>query len=177
MNPIDMKPTIINTHVVAIPYPGRGHINPMMNLCKLLASRNHDLLITFVVTKEWLGFIGSSCNKPDNIHFASIPNVLPSELVRGTDFPGFYESVMTKMEAPFEDLLDALDLPVTAIIADTELKWAIRLGNERDLPVATICTTSATVFSILHSVVLTENRHFLVDLIGTNSQFNLFFFS
>ncbi|KAK8672478.1 hypothetical protein V6N13_110846 [Hibiscus sabdariffa] len=51
------------------------------------------------------------------------PNVLPSEPA------GFYESVMTKMEAPFEELLDTLELPVTAIIADTELKWAITMEN------------------------------------------------
>ncbi|TYG88146.1 hypothetical protein ES288_A13G271900v1 [Gossypium darwinii] len=150
MNLIHTRP-ISGTHVVAIPYPGRGHINPMMNLCKLLASRKHDLLITFVITEEWLGFI-RSYTKPDNIHFASIPNVLLSELVRGADFPGFYEAVMTKMEAPFEELLDTLELPVTAIIADTELKWAICMGNRRNFRVASLCTTSAKFFSVLHSM-------------------------
>ncbi|OMO82906.1 UDP-glucuronosyl/UDP-glucosyltransferase [Corchorus capsularis] len=164
MDPIDMKPNSTITHLVAIPYPGRGHINPMMNLCKLLSSRKNDLLITFIVTEEWLGFIGS-CVKPDNIHFAAIPNVLPSELVRGADFAGFYESVMTKMEAPCEKLLDSLELPVTAIIADIELKWAICMGSRRNFPMASLCTTSATVFSILNSIDFTENWHFLVDLL------------
>ncbi|OMP02399.1 UDP-glucuronosyl/UDP-glucosyltransferase [Corchorus olitorius] len=159
----DMKPNTI-THLVAIPYPGRGHINPMMNLCKLLSSRKNDLLITFVVTEEWLGFIGS-CVKPDNIRFAAIPNVLPSELVRGADFAGFYEAVMTKMEAPCEKLLVSLELPVTAIIADIELKWAICMGNRRNFPVASLCTTSATVFSILNSIDFTENWHFIFDLL------------
>ncbi|GAV58679.1 UDPGT domain-containing protein [Cephalotus follicularis] len=46
-------------HVVAMPYPGRCHVNPMMNFCKLLVSRKNDILITFVVTEEWLGYIGS----------------------------------------------------------------------------------------------------------------------
>ncbi|XVE58972.1 hypothetical protein DITRI_Ditri05aG0006500 [Diplodiscus trichospermus] len=163
--------SITSTHVVAIPYPGRGHINPMMNLCKLLASRKHDLLITVVVTEEWLGFIGS-CSKPDNINFASIPNVIPSELVRGADFPGFYETVMTKMETPFQELLDSLELPVTAILADTELKWAIRMGNRRNLPVASLCTTSATVFSILQGIVQTENWHSLVNLLDKGTEQN-----
>ncbi|MBA0875323.1 hypothetical protein Goshw_029751 [Gossypium schwendimanii] len=167
MNLVHTRP--ISGTLVAIPYPGRGHINPMMNLCKLLASRKHDLLITFVITEEWLGFIGSY-TKPDNIHFASIPNVLPSELVRGADFPGFYEAVMTKMEAPFEELLDTLELPVTAIIADTELKWAICMGNRRNFPVASLCTTSAKFFSVLHSMVLTENRLFLIDTLDNGSE-------
>ncbi|XP_020228882.1 UDP-glycosyltransferase 87A1-like [Cajanus cajan] len=54
-------------HVVAMPFPGRGHINPMMNLCKILAcKRPNEILITFVVTEEWLGFIGAD-PKPDAI--------------------------------------------------------------------------------------------------------------
>ncbi|KAJ0084453.1 hypothetical protein Patl1_31012 [Pistacia atlantica] len=87
---INLKPTAVR-HVVAMPLPGRGHINPMMNLCKLIASKTNDILVTFVVTEEWLGFIGSDA-KPDNLGFASIPNVIPSELVRGVEFPRFYEA-------------------------------------------------------------------------------------
>ncbi|KAI3526317.1 hypothetical protein L1887_05565 [Cichorium endivia] len=79
----------VNCHVVAIPYPGRGHINPMMNLCKLITlHRPSEFLITFVVTEEWLGFIGSE-PKPTNVRFATIPNVIPSEVNRAADFPGF----------------------------------------------------------------------------------------
>ncbi|KAE8655293.1 putative UDP-Glycosyltransferase superfamily protein [Hibiscus syriacus] len=68
-------------HVVPVPYPGRGHVNPMMNPCKLLCSKTSNILITFVVTEEWLGFI-SSDKKPFNVRFRTIPNVGPSELVR-----------------------------------------------------------------------------------------------
>ncbi|KAL6979041.1 7-deoxyloganetin glucosyltransferase [Sarracenia purpurea var. burkii] len=123
-------------HVVAMPYPGRGHINPMMNLCNLLASRDHSVLVTFVVTEEWFGFL-SSDDKPENIRFATIPNVIPSEIGRATDFPGFIEAVMTKLEEPFERLLDRLHPPTpTVIIYDTSLMWVIEVGNRRNIPVA-----------------------------------------
>ncbi|KAK3019339.1 hypothetical protein RJ639_003870 [Escallonia herrerae] len=64
-----------------MPYPGRGHINPMMNLCKLMATKRADVLVTFIVTQEWLD---SLCHepKPDNIRFATVPNVIPSEKAR-----------------------------------------------------------------------------------------------
>ena len=120
MDSVKAKPTTQYYHVVAMPYPGRGHINPTMNHCKILASKRRDILITFVVTEEWLGFIGSD-PKPDNIHFGSIPNVIPSELVRAVDFKSFYEAVLTKLEAPFERFLDRLELPATIIMADTSL--------------------------------------------------------
>ena len=100
------EPTVC--HVVAMPYPGRSHINAMMNLCKLLASKTADILISFVVTEEWLGFISSELKPLAQIRFATVPNCIPSEVGRGKDFPGFLKAVNTKMEVHFEELLDRL---------------------------------------------------------------------
>ncbi|KAK6234572.1 hypothetical protein QUC31_018374 [Theobroma cacao] len=151
-------------HVVALPYPGRGHVNPMMNLCKFITRKRENILITFVVTEEWLGFISSNA-KHSNIRLASIPNVIPSELVRADDFPGFIQAVRTKMTAPFEELLDRLELPVTTILTDAALVWAIHAGNYRNIPVAALRTSPATVFSMLcYLDLFKQNGHFPVDL-------------
>lgn len=150
-------------HVVAVPYPGRGHINPMINLCKVLASRKNDIQVTVAVTEEWLGFIGSD-PKPNNISFHTIPNVLPSELVRGANYPAFYEAVMTMMEAPFEKLLDQIQPPATAIIADIELLWAVPAACRRNIPVASLSTLSASVFHVLF-----RNRQ--LNLLGNSDTF------
>ena len=133
-------------------------MNPMMNLCKLLATRKDDVLITFIVTEDWFSFLKDD-PKPNQIQFSTIPNILPSELVRVADFAGFYEAVMTKMEAPFEQLLDQIQPPPTAIVADTELLWAIPTGNRRNIPVASLWTMSASVFSMFHSFDLIQNRY------------------
>ncbi|KAK7821334.1 udp-glycosyltransferase 87a1 [Quercus suber] len=117
-----------------MPFPCQGHINALMSLCKLLSSRKHNLLITFVVTEEWLHCIGSE-PKPDNIHFASIPTVI--------------ERANT-MEAPFEQLLDRLEPPVARIIADFELQWSFGVGIRRNIPLASLWTMSASFFSSLH---------------------------
>ncbi|KAK2640739.1 hypothetical protein Ddye_022502 [Dipteronia dyeriana] len=163
MDPARTEPTTIY-HVVALPYPGRGHINPMMNLCKLIASRQPEILITFVVTEEWLGHIGSE-PKPDNIRFGTIPNVIPSELAPAKDFSGFLEAVSTKTEAPFEVFLDHLEYPTIAIVADTYLVWVPGFGNRRNIPVASLWIMSASVFSIFHHFNLLEkNGHFPVEL-------------
>ncbi|KAF3454066.1 hypothetical protein FNV43_RR04513 [Rhamnella rubrinervis] len=160
---VDVESTTV-CHVVAMPFPGRGHINPMMNLCKLLASKRPDILITLVVTEEWLGFIGSD-SKPDNIQFASIPNVIPPERLKAADFPSFYEAVMTKMEAPFDRLLDLLEPPVTTILADIEVLWGTKIGNRRNIPVTLLWTMSATFFSLLRFLNLfAENKDYLLPL-------------
>ncbi|KAL0369403.1 UNVERIFIED_CONTAM: UDP-glycosyltransferase 87A2 [Sesamum angustifolium] len=107
-------------HVLALPYPGRGHINPMLDLCSAVAQKSTDILITVVLTEEWISFIGS-VRKPPNINFAAIPDVLPSELVRGADPRGFWTAVSTKMEEPVKRLLDQLRPPLAIVIADAFL--------------------------------------------------------
>ncbi|MBA0846047.1 hypothetical protein Goarm_022423 [Gossypium armourianum] len=157
-------------HIVAMPYPGRGHINPLMNLSNELASKSDNILITFVVTEEWLSFIGSE-RKAGKIRFRCIPNVVPSELVRASDMIGFLEAVWTKMEAPFEQLLDELELPPTLIIADTHLFWAVSVGNRRNIPVASFWPMSTTMFSVFHHFHLFQEKgHFPVDLLDSENE-------
>ncbi|XP_057442216.1 UDP-glycosyltransferase 87A1-like [Lotus japonicus] len=158
-------------HVVAVPFPGRGHINPMMNLCKILTSRRpNQILITFVVTEEWLSFIGGD-PKPDAVRFATIPNVIPPEREKAADFPRFYEAVMTEMEAPVEQLLDELDPPPTAIIGCVELWWPVALANRRNIPVAAFWTMSASFYSMLHHLdVFAQHRHLTLDKLGEQAE-------
>lgn len=165
-NPIPAPPTIAS-HVVAVPYPGRGHVNPMMNLSKLLVSENPNILVTFVVTEEWLGFIESEPKPQNNIRFASIPNVIPSEEGRANDFVGFLEAVMTKMEDPFERLLDRLEPPPTVIVHDSYLFWVVRVANRRNIPVASFWPMSASFFAVLkHYHLLEQNGHYPVNVSG-----------
>ncbi|CAH8313346.1 unnamed protein product [Eruca vesicaria subsp. sativa] len=163
MDPIKPQPNKI-CHVVAMPWPGRGHINPMMNLCKRLLLRHPNLIVTLVITEEWLGFIGSD-PKPDRINFATLPNLIPSELVRANDFNGFVDAVLTRLEDPFERLLDSLNSPTpTLIIADTYVLWAVRVGERKNIPVVSFWTMSATMFSmILHSDLLISHDHALFE--------------
>lgn len=156
-------------HVVAVPYPGRGHVNPMINLCKsllLAASRkskdqNTLLIITMIVTEEWLGLIQNDPpNMPNQIQFRTIPNVLPSELARGSDFPGFYEAVMTEMGAPVEAALDRLRPQASLVLADAELRWAVSAAERRNVPVASLWTMSASALSMFRCFDLIQARCF-----------------
>ncbi|KAL3850410.1 hypothetical protein ACJIZ3_012292 [Penstemon smallii] len=156
---------IASLHVVAMPYPGRGHITPMLNLCTAVAEKSAEILITFVITEEWLGLLGSVV-KPPNIRFATIPNVVPSERVRGNDLNGFVTAAMTKMEEPFERLLDELQLPPPALImTDAFLAWAADVAGRRDIPLAFLWTMSASVYTVFyHFDLLVQNGHFPIDM-------------
>ncbi|KAL7582314.1 hypothetical protein Lser_V15G41939 [Lactuca serriola] len=151
--------------VVVMPYPARGHLNPLMSLCDLLSSRSDGTTIfTVVVTEEWLGLIGSD-PKPDNVRFATIPNVIPSEHGRGSDMIGFLTAVQSKMEAPFEKVLDQLKLPVKLIIGDAFLSWILDVADRRNIPVAAYWAMSASMFTMWYHVDLLEQHgHIFVDL-------------
>ncbi|KAK4595292.1 hypothetical protein RGQ29_013652 [Quercus rubra] len=140
-------------HVAAIPFPCQGHINAMMGVCKSLSSKQgHGILITFVVTEEWLSCIGGSDpSKPkDNsntIRFATIPNVVEREKMG--DFGPFNEVVKAKMEGPVEELLDRLDPP--------------------EIPIASLWSISAFFFSMLHRYyVFTQHHHLPLHFIDNH---------
>ena len=149
--------------VVVVPYPGRGHINPMLNLCNLLSSRinhkpDHTTFFTIVLTEEWLGLINP---EPDqvNIRFVSIPNVLPSERNRGSDMPAFLTAVNTKMGDPFEEMLDKMEVPVKLIIFDATMNWPCGVAKKRNIPIAMYWPMSALMFSVVHYVDLIESHN------------------
>ncbi|XP_027337483.1 UDP-glycosyltransferase 87A1-like [Abrus precatorius] len=154
-------------HVLVVPYPSRGHINPMMNLCKLLVSQNTDILVTFVVTEQWLRLIATE-PKPHNIRLASLPNIGPSS----DTFANVVEAVMTKMEAPLELLLHRLNPPPTTILCDAFLYWAIAVGNRRNIPVAAFWTTTTSELWVQYFHVFQQNlddHQKLIDYIPSTS--------
>ncbi|KAF6996507.1 hypothetical protein CFC21_012840 [Triticum aestivum] len=133
-------------HVVAMPFPGRGHVNAMLNLCRLLAARD-GVSATVVVTEEWLGLLGGPALAP-GVRLEAVPNVIPSEHGRAADWVGFVDAVYTKMEAPFERLLDRLGAAPAAIVTDTFVPGAVRAGNRRGVPVCILSALGATMFSV-----------------------------
>ncbi|XP_062224141.1 UDP-glycosyltransferase 87A2-like [Phragmites australis] len=147
--PASDKPRVCGCHIVAVPYPGRGHVNAMMNLSRLLTARG--AAVTFVVTEEWLGLLlRSSPNAAPagGVRLRAIPNVIPSEHGRASDHAGFLDAVATEMEAPFERLLDRLEgPPPAALVADTYLPWVVGVGNRRGVPVWSLFPMAAAFFS------------------------------
>ncbi|CAO2166745.1 unnamed protein product [Urochloa humidicola] len=134
-------------HIVAVPFPGRGHVNAMMNLSRLLAARG--AAVTFVVTEEWLGLLRSSSSSADagGVRLRAIP----SEHGRAADHSGFLDAVATEMEAPFEHLLDGLEgPPPAALVADAYVPWVVAVGNRRGVPVWPLFPMAASFFAYYH---------------------------
>ncbi|KAF7147607.1 hypothetical protein RHSIM_Rhsim03G0028200 [Rhododendron simsii] len=164
METIDQLNPITGRHVVAMPFPGRGHINPMINLCTLLIPSPKISTITLILTEEWLGLVSHHlppAAASPKLRLRSIPNVLPSERTRGADFSGFsfYRAVDVEMEAPFEELLLTDDLrPVSCIVYDVFLRWVPGVGSRRNIPVVGFWTQAPSVFSVYYQFDLIADR-------------------
>lgn len=130
------------------------HWHVVVNICTLLASKG--ITVTLVLTKEWLGLIGSAPDTP-NIRLRTIPNVVPSEHNRAANFVTFLEAFQSKMEVPFNELLDRLELSASCLTANVFLPWITPVGNRRNIPVTLLWTNVPSMFNVSSEMYLLAN--------------------
>ncbi|CAL9215914.1 unnamed protein product [Arabidopsis halleri] len=142
-------------HVVCVPYPAQGHINPMMKVAKLLYAKGFH--VTFVNTvynhNRLLRSRGSNAvDGLPSFRFESIPDGLPETDVDVTqDIPTLCESTMKHYLAPFKELLRQINAgddvpPVSCIISDGCMSFTLDAAEELGVPEVLFWTTSACGF-------------------------------
>ena len=139
-------------HVLALPYPSQGHINPMLHFSKRLASKG--LKATFATTQ----FIYKSMQpeSSDSVQFDTISD--------GYDDGGFYQSesihaYLTRLEAigskTLADLIikhKELGHPIDCIIYDAFLPWALDVAKQFGLVSVVFFTQACAVNFIFYYV-------------------------
>ncbi|CAN6227636.1 unnamed protein product [Urochloa humidicola] len=143
-------------HAVMIPYPAQGHVTPVLQLAKLLHARGFH--ITFVNNefnhRRHLRARGPhALDATPGFRFAAIDDGLPSSDADATqDVPSLCYSTMTTCLPRFKDLLASLDAdddgspPVTCVVADSVMTFALTAARELGLRAATLWTASACGF-------------------------------
>ncbi|VAH31408.1 unnamed protein product [Triticum turgidum subsp. durum] len=147
-------------HAVMIPYPAQGHITPMLKLAKLLHTRGFH--VTFV-NNEFNHRRLLRSQGADALHglpafrFVAIADGLPPSDREGTqDVPALCYSTMTTCLPRFKELVAKLNEeaetsggalpPVTCVVADSTMTFALRAARELGLGCATLWTASACGF-------------------------------
>ncbi|KAK1604072.1 hypothetical protein QYE76_027745 [Lolium multiflorum] len=147
-------------HAVMIPYPAQGHITPMLQLAKLLHTRGFH--VTFVNNefnhRRLLRSQGAdTLGGVPGFRFAAIADGLPPSDPDATqDVPALCYSTMTTSLPRFMDLLRKLNEeakasggalpPVTCVVTDSTMTFALRASRELGLRCATLWTASACGF-------------------------------
>ncbi|KAI4305812.1 hypothetical protein L6164_029155 [Bauhinia variegata] len=142
-------------HAVCVPFPAQGHVNPLMQLSKLLHFKGFH--ITFVNTefnhRRLIRSLGPEFveGQPD-FRFETIPDGLPPSDADATqDVPPLCDSTRKNCFAPFKELLKKLNSssevpPVSCIIADGVTGFAIKAANELGIRNVQFWTASACGF-------------------------------
>ncbi|KAL5537919.1 hypothetical protein UlMin_044235 [Ulmus minor] len=142
-------------HAVCVPFPAQGHVNPMMQLAKLLHSRGFH--ITFVNTEfNHRRLIRSKgpefVNGLPDFSFEAIPDGLPpSDRDATQDPPAICDSIRKNCLAPFKELLLKLKSlaevpPVSCIVSDGLMTFGIKAAAEFGIPQVQFWTASACSF-------------------------------
>ncbi|XP_058086837.1 7-deoxyloganetin glucosyltransferase-like [Magnolia sinica] len=156
-------------HVVCIPYPAQGHINPIQQLAKLLHFRG--FYITFVNTEfnhqRLVRSRGPDSVKGfDDFRFVAIPDGLPMlDQDHTQDIPALCASIRKNCHPPFLNLLKKINTtlsmpPVTCIISDGVMSFTLQAAEELGIPEYVFFTPSACgLMGYLHCNELIERGY------------------
>lgn len=143
-------------HAVVVPWPGQGHINPLMHLSRKLAT-DHGFAITFVNNEFTHDRVMRSILRQQeemqeaepaklDIKFVSIPDGVSHEHTRTSNVPELSRGVL-RSSAAFEQLLERLQPPVTCIISDTFVLHTQDAANKFGIPRVSFWTQSAASYA------------------------------
>ncbi|CAN1834244.1 7-deoxyloganetin glucosyltransferase [Linum perenne] len=145
-------------HVVCVPFPAQGHINPMLKLAKLLHQRGFH--VTFVNTeynhRRLLKSRGSSAfeSLSSRFRFETIPDGLPlSDEDVTQDASSLCESTKRTCLGPFKRLVSKLNdatlggvPPVSCVVSDCIMGFTLKATEELGIPNVMFWTASACGF-------------------------------
>ncbi|PAN05255.1 hypothetical protein PAHAL_1G125300 [Panicum hallii] len=157
-------------HVVVVPYPGSGNINPALQLAKLL--HRHGVYVTFVNTEhnhrrvqatEGAGAVRGR----EGFRFEAIPDGL-SEADRGKQdyLRGLAVSTSTRCAAPLRDLIARLNAtpgvpPVSCVLPTMLMSFALGVARELGIPTMVFWTGSAAALMTHMRLQELEERGYL----------------
>ncbi|KAM7473487.1 hypothetical protein LguiB_020730 [Lonicera macranthoides] len=149
------EPPKYEAHVIVIPYPSQGHINPLLQFAKRLAS---------------IGLKATLATTPYILNSISAPNVGVEPISDGFDQGGFAQAqneevYLKAFKANGSKTLSQLihkyqnsNSPINCVIYDSFIPWALDVAKEHGILGAPFFTNSATVCAIfcrIHHGMLT----------------------
>ncbi|KAM1072116.1 hypothetical protein FF1_017427 [Malus domestica] len=139
-------------HVLAVPYPAQGHINPLLQFCKRVSSKGKGIKVTLANTV----FIANSLQRTSSgsVYFDTISD--------GYDEGGFAQAgsvadYLSRMEAVGSKTLAELikkhqnsPQPIDCIVYDPFLPWALEVAKQFGMLACAFFTQTCTVNYTYH---------------------------
>ena len=150
-----------NGHLVLVPCPYQGHINPMLQLAKALHSNGFTITIAHTVYNS-----PNPQNHPD-FAFFPMPEGLPDRQHTAADLVANVLAINEHCKQTFQQFLDQLvgenavrGEMIRCVIADELMFFAEEAARDSNLPSMILRTTSAaTSFARFRFIELEEGGH------------------
>nr|ACM09899.2 glycosyltransferase [Withania somnifera] len=143
--------TTHKAHCLILPYPGQGHVNPMLQFSKRLQSKS--VKITIATTKS---FLKKMQKLPTSISIEAISDGYDDD---GLDQARSYAAYLTRFKEVGSDTLSQLieklansGSPVNCIVYDPFLPWVVEVAKNFGLAIAAFFTQSCAVDNIYYHV-------------------------
>ncbi|XP_042501559.1 UDP-glycosyltransferase 74B1 [Macadamia integrifolia] len=136
-------------HVVVMPYPSQGHINPLLQFAKRLVSKGLKATIAtthYTVKSIYATNIGVEAIS-DGYDEGGFP-LAPDTGTYLTAFKTCGSKTLSELIRKFETTAS----PVTCVIYDAFLPWALDVAKQHGICGASFFTNSATVTCLFHRI-------------------------
>ncbi|WRX22311.1 UDP-glucuronosyl/UDP-glucosyltransferase - like 10 [Theobroma cacao] len=130
------------THVLLLPFPIQGHINPMLQFSKRLASKS--LRVTLITTSKSMQPSASSVN------FESIEFEEGERTNSVDDYLELYEKLIPKRLAKFIENQTCSQHPAKVLVYDSCMPWALAVAKNFGVQGASFFTQSWAVNAIFY---------------------------
>ncbi|KAF2313623.1 hypothetical protein GH714_012625 [Hevea brasiliensis] len=149
------------SHVLVLPYPAQGHVNPLMHFAQGLA--NLGFKVTFVNThfnhkRVLAAMVGRNDPTGSCVNLVSIPDGMGLEDDRN-DIGKLCEAILIAMPKSLEELIQNInktlefgDQPITCIVSDACMAWSREVANKLGIRLAMVWPASAAIYSILANI-------------------------
>ena len=132
------------THVLVLPYPAQGHINPALAFANRLASMS--LSVTMLITTDLINKATVS-SQSSSVSIACISD--GKESVEGVEsFGAYFKRLKAVLSANLAEFID--HNPAKLLVYDSTMPWAMDLARPQSLLCAPFFTTSAAVSAIFY---------------------------
>jgi len=172
-------------HLLLIPYPSVGHVNPLMQFSHVLAK--HGCNITFLNTDfnhKLPNAAGAGLDNPKGpqINFVTLPDGLGPEEDRNDPKKVIF-SIKTHMPHMLPKLIQDINAlhgnnKITCIVATVNMGWALEVGHKLGIKGALLWPASATSLAtcdcipkLIHDGILDSDGNAFHPHIFTSSKF------
>ncbi|XP_044485652.1 UDP-glycosyltransferase 83A1-like [Mangifera indica] len=145
-------------HLLLIPYPAQGHVPPLLKLAQKIAERG--IKVTFVNTEfieaKIMATMPENVEKGSLIRFVSIPDGIEHGDDRNDPFKT-KDCMYRVMPGHLKELIEKINQsdqcePITCVVADICLGWALEIAHEMGIPRAALVPYGPPTLAISYHV-------------------------